>query len=217
VLFVASLILTAVLIGGGHFPAPFDGADAAADFFRRFPDALRLAALLQFGSAIPLGIFTATAASRLQFHGMKVPGVHITMFGGFAAAICQMIAAMFQSVLAQPGIADDRSTMSAFHWLAFAAGGPGFVVPFGLLLAGIAVTSLFGRLLPRPLVWIGLGLAAIAELSTLSMIIPLAAWLLPIARFGGFAWIIAVGVTMPSRRRVGEGGEKQRGSGLSLS
>jgi hypothetical protein len=44
--------------------------------------------------------------------------------------------------------------------------GIGFVAPFGLLLAGLAVPVLIGRLLPRPAAWAGLGIAATALAST---------------------------------------------------
>ncbi len=87
--------------------------------------------------------------------------------------------------------------------LVFVTGGVGHVAPLGLLVAGIAVPSLVGRLLPRWLAWLGIGLALIAELSTLSLLTPAAMVALPIARFGGFAWLIAVGALLPraARRR----------------
>ena len=50
------------------------------------------------------------------------------------------------------------------HDLAFISGGPGFVVPIGLLIAGIAVPGLLARLLPRPLAWAGLIIAALVVL-----------------------------------------------------
>jgi hypothetical protein len=202
VLFVAGIAVTAVMTGGGHFPSPFEGADAAASFFRQYGDAIRIAAFLQFGAAIPLAVYTASVAGRLQFLGMRVPGVYIAMFGGFAAAIAQMISALLQWTLSQPSIASDLSTSSALHWLAFALGGPGYVVPFGLLVAGIAVPSAFGRLLPRPMIWWGLGLALVAELSTLVLVLPAAVYLLPIARFSGYAWMINAGIRLPRNRRA---------------
>jgi hypothetical protein len=40
----------------------------------------------------------------------------------------------------------------ALYFLIFAAGGPGFSVPLGLLIAGISVTAGFTQLLPKWLV-----------------------------------------------------------------
>jgi hypothetical protein len=55
-------------------------------------------------------------------------------------------------------------------------------------------------LIPRWLAFAGLILAAIAELSTLTLLLDGAAFLLPIARFLGFAWLIAVGFLLPQTR-----------------
>jgi hypothetical protein len=85
--------------------------------------------------------------------------------------------------------------------LSFAAGGPGHVVFLGLLIAGLAVPSAVGRLLPRGLALAGVAIAAVAELSTLALISQPAAFLLPLARFGGLAWLIAAAVLLPVQRR----------------
>jgi hypothetical protein len=41
-----------------------------------------MCAFLEFGAAIPLGIFTATMVSRLQFLGVRAAGAQIGFFGG---------------------------------------------------------------------------------------------------------------------------------------
>jgi hypothetical protein len=200
ILFLASLVVTAIMTNGGHFPSPFIAPDLAQGFFARNGNAVRIAAFLQFGAAIPLGIFTATVVSRLQFLGINVAGVAIALFGGFAASLFSAISAVLQWVLAQPGVAPQAGPVRVLHLLAFATGGVGYVVPFGLLLAGVSVITWFTRMLPRWLVWLGLVLAAIAELSSLSLIVTPAVFLLPVARFLGFVWIIATGFLLPRSR-----------------
>src|SRR5260370_12607826 len=79
-LFLASLIVPAIMTKGGHIPSPFASPDLAQAFFYGHADAVRIGAFLQFGAAIPLGIFTATAVSRLQFLGMNVAGAFIPFF-----------------------------------------------------------------------------------------------------------------------------------------
>jgi hypothetical protein len=37
---------------------------------------------LQFGALIPLGIYAATAATRLRFLGVNAAGPYIALFGG---------------------------------------------------------------------------------------------------------------------------------------
>jgi hypothetical protein len=46
----------------------------------------------------------------------------------------------------------------------------------------------------------GLVLAVVAELSWLSLVIPAASVLLPLARFPAFAWLIVAGALLPRRR-----------------
>jgi hypothetical protein len=104
-------------------------------------------------------------------------------------------------VLGQPGVADSAATVRALHLFAFATGGPGHVVPLGLLLAGVAVPAGLMRFLPRWTMTFGLVVAGIAELSTLSLLVPAAAFLLPIARFPAFIWILTAGALLPQSRR----------------
>jgi len=199
-LFLASLVATAIMTNGGHIPSPFIAPDLVQAFFVRNGDAVRIGAFLQFGAAVPLGIFTATVVSRLQFLGMNVAGVFITLLGGFAASLSAAISAVLQWVLAQPGVASQVETTRVLHLLTFATGGVGFVVAFGLFLAGVSVIAWFTRFLPRWLVWVGLVIAAIAELSSLSLVFTPVTYLLPVARFVGLIWIIATGFLLPRSR-----------------
>jgi hypothetical protein len=74
-------------------------------------------------------------------------------------------------------------------------------VTLGLLLAGVSVPSAFAKLLPRWLVWLGLIVAGVAELSSLSLVVPALGILLPLARFPAFVWLIGTGFAMPTSRR----------------
>jgi ABC-type Fe3+ transport system permease subunit len=62
-----------------HFPGPWESAETIAAYFQTQPRAVLMCAFLQFGSAIPLGLFTATIVSRLQFPRRKSRGrLHCT-------------------------------------------------------------------------------------------------------------------------------------------
>ena len=196
-LFLASLFVGTMLAGGEHFPSPFGPEEQSGAYFSRHASAVAVTAFLQFGSAIPLGIYTATVVSRLQFLGLRVAGVFISLFGGLAASFFLALSALSQWVLAQSGVAGAPGAVRVLHWYAFATGGPGHVVPFGLLLAGVSVTAGLTRRLPRWMMVFGLVVAAIAELSTLALILPAAAWLLPLARFPALVWIICAGALLP--------------------
>jgi hypothetical protein len=200
-LFLAAVVLTAVLTGGQHIPSPFAPAEASARYFTEQAHAARLAAFFHFGSAIPLGIFVASTTSRVQFLGMKgVAGLHIALFGGFAAAIFLALSAFGQWVLAHTSGALPIGTIHALTLLQFAAGGPGYVVPFGLFIAGISLTAGIQGFAPRWLMFAGLAIAAASELSSLVLVLPPAAILLPIARFTGFVWMLCIALLLPKSR-----------------
>jgi hypothetical protein len=196
-LFLASLILGTLLAGGEHFPSPFGPEGQSSAYFSQHAKAVAIGAFLQFGAAIPLGIYTATAVSRLQFFGLRVAGVFIALFGGLAASFFLALSALSQWVLAQRGVAGSPGATRVLHWFAFASGGPGHVVPLGLLLAGISVTAGLTRRLPRWMMIFGLVVAAIAELSSLALVVPAAALLLPLARFPALVWVICAGALLP--------------------
>ena len=197
-LFVSSLAAGAILSDGAPYPMPF-AADGTR-YFAEHAGAVRVAAFLQFGAAVPLGIFTATLVSRLRFLGIDAAGVTIALFGGLAASCFLACSALFQWVLASPGVADVTTDARMLQLLAFATGGPGHVVPLGLLLAGTSIAGGLTRRLPRWLMWFGVVLATVAELSTLTLISDRAALFLPLARFPAFIWILCVAFALPSRR-----------------
>jgi hypothetical protein len=198
-LFLGSLVAWSALTGGAPYPQPFGDAGDVR-FFAEHALAVRVMAFLQFGAAIPLGIFTATLVSRLRFLGIEAAGVSIALFGGLAASVFLAASALIQWVLGAPGVADAAADARLLQLLAFATGGPGHVVPFGLLLAGASITGGLTRRLPRWVMWFGIVLAIFAELSTLTLILEPAAFLLPLARFPAFIWILCVAAMLPSRR-----------------
>ena len=199
--FLASLVLTVLLTAGEHFPSPFAQSASAFDFFSRHPLAVRWSAFLQLGAAVPLGLFAATVASRLHFLGVRAAGVTIALFGGIAAAVFLGLSAAVQWTLSWPDVLAAPGLARALHLLAFAAGGPAHVMAVGILLAGVSVTGGLHRLLPRWMMASGLVLAAIAELSWVCLVLPSASYLLPLARFPGFAWLIVAGALLPDRRK----------------
>jgi hypothetical protein len=105
--------------------------------------------------------------------------------------------------MTRPGVAQDAGVTQALYYLGFAIDGPGYAVPLGLLMAGVSVPLLFMRIAPRWIPILGLILAACGELSWLSLEIPDAAFLIPLTRFPGFVWMIAVGFTLPAARAKG--------------
>ncbi len=200
VLFLAGLYPVTTFGGLPYYPGPWESAETIATFFRTRPQAVRACAFLQFGAAIPLGIFTASIVSRLQFLGSRAAGVSIALFGGITTAMMMMAAAVALWAMSQPGIADNSSVLQALYWLTQGFGGAGFSVPFGLLVAGVTIPAAFMRLIPKWLIVLGIAIAICGGLGWLYMVVPGALPLVPLARFPGFVWIIAIGLTLPNSR-----------------
>lgn len=200
-LFAASIAANAIMKGGASYPTPYTPIPQLQDYYTRFSDAIGLAAFLQFGAMMPLGIFTATVVSRLLFHRVKVAGVYIALFGGLASAVFLGVSSLSAWALLQPGVAVETGAMRAVQLFAFATGGFGHVTTLGLLLAGISVPCLAFGLMPSWICWTGLVIAAICVLSVFSMLFPQVSILLPLGRFPAYLWLIAVGFTLPKQRR----------------
>ena len=186
---------------GPSYANPHGPIEEARQFFTANPQALRWSAFFAFGSAVPLGIYTATVVSRLRFRGVRAAGTNIALLGGLAAALALAVSALCSWVLSVPEVNSSIATMRLMHFLSFLAGGVAFAVGFGLLAAGVSVTSLFARLLPGWLVGLGLLIAVAGELSSISLVAYPMAFALPVTRFGGFVWLIAIGSFLPKTAR----------------
>jgi hypothetical protein len=182
-----------------YFPGPWESAQTIVTYFQTHSQAVPMCAFLQFGAAIPLGIFTATMVSRLRFLGVRAAGAHIALFGGLMATFNIALSALVLWVVAYPGIANEAGVVRALYYMVFAVGGVGFSVPIGLLMAGICIPALVMKLLPKWLVVSGLTLAVIGELSSLSLVVPSALFLIPLTRFPSFVWLILSGFKLPKR------------------
>jgi hypothetical protein len=199
-----ALVATAVLAqrlltGGDVYPRAFADANVVTDYFSAHPDVARLTGTLQFGAAVPLAVYSATAYSQMRSLGVRVAGVTIALAGGLLAAGFLALSGLLQWTLGGSTTAGDA--LLAVHATAFVTGGPGHVVFLGLLIAGLTVPALIMRLLPRWLAIAGLVIAVTAELTTLALLVRPLEFLLPVARVVGLAWLIAAGALLPTARR----------------
>ncbi|GIG58755.1 hypothetical protein Lfu02_31270 [Longispora fulva] len=199
-LFVGGIALGTALAGGDPFPSPFGDPAGTLAYFREHHTAVGVGAALQFAASVPFALYAATTAARLRNLGIRAPGATIALVGGVLAAAMLTLSGLLTWVLSRPDVLTEPALVHALHNLAFATGGVGHVVFAGLLVAGLAVPGLLARLLPRGLAVTGLVIAAVAELATLTLLVPDAAVLLPIARFTGMAWLITAGFLLPSTR-----------------
>jgi hypothetical protein len=197
VLTLLGVIVPTAMAGKG----PWQSDKALLDFFSNHSAAGHASAFFTFGAAIPLAVLTAVATNRLRTLGVDVPGRMIALIGGTIASALLAVAGLATLAILQPHVSDSDAAVRALYGLTFALGGPGFVGFSGLLLAGISISALISDVLPK---WVsvgGIAIAVISELATFSTAFTGLDFLLPIGRFGGIAWIVAIGFTLPSSRR----------------
>ncbi|MET7395196.1 DUF4386 domain-containing protein [Dactylosporangium sp. NPDC005572] len=200
-LIIPGLAFTVLTIAGiavaAGVPRP-DAADAdVLAYVQAHAGALRLSAFLSLGAAVPLAIWSAAAYRRLRALGITAPGSAIALVGGVLASGLAALSGLVSWTAA--GTSDSPPLAGALRDLAFATGGPGFVAFLGLLFAGVSIPMLLLGI-ARPVAIAGVVLAAVAELSTLTLLTLAAAPTLPIARFGGLVWLIAVSLLLPASR-----------------
>lgn len=199
----ALMIAAAVVLA--RIPRLAADATAVLGYDQTHQSVLRAGGFLGFAAALPLAIWTATACQRLRTLGVTAPGAVIGLSGGLLAAASFGLSGLLTWTSGQLGAANTPGVARAVADLGFAAGSVGFVAPLGLLLAGVAVPALFLRLMPRPLAWAGLVIAAISLLSVFTLLTPALDATLPVGRFAGLAWLVAASVSLPRARRADEG------------
>jgi hypothetical protein len=200
VLLLAGLIV-GVALAGGVMPLPYGSATEIQQYVTGHHAAAVAIAVGTFGSSIPLAIYAATANARLRQLGITAPGATIALAGGLLASAGLALSSLTAWTLSRPEVTSDVALVRALYYLTYLTGGPWHVVTLGLLIAGIAVPGLIAGLLPRPVAWMGLAIAGLAELTTLVLIWPGLSPLLPVARFTGLIWLIVAGALLPLRRR----------------
>jgi hypothetical protein len=186
------------------FPMPYQPVQTAITYVAAYPRGIRVGSFFQLASAIPLGVFIATVVSRLRFLGVRAAGELIALCGGVAAMGMLIVSALADWSLSTPGITESAGAVRALQLLGFAAGGPGFVAPLGLLFAGVSLAAGLNRLIPRWLMWFGVAIAIASELSTLMLLTWTASVFIPIGRFVGILWMIAIAATLPKSFPVEE-------------
>lgn len=153
-----------------------------------------------FGTSIPLSIWSAVAYRRLRQLGVTAPGTAIGFGGGLLASAMLALSGLVSWTVATSADVATPETLRVLTTLSFAAGGPGFVGGFALLVAGVAVPSLILGLLPRALAWVGLIVAALGMLSVFSLLTPALYVLVPVGRFAGLLWLLATSALLPLTR-----------------
>lgn len=203
-----SLVCIGLLIGGitigvavgGVMPLPYGPPSAVVSYVRAQSTAVRIIAVATFASSVPLALYAALAAARLRRLGAGAGSAAITLTGGALAAGALGLAGLLGWALSIRDVAANAAVVRALYLLVFLTGGPGHIVALGLLVGALAAPG--NRLLPRPIAWIGVATAALAEAATAVLIWPALGVILPIARVLALTWLMVAGVALsPAAQR----------------
>lgn len=200
-IFAAGLVAVAMLRHGAPYINPYAPADAIKAFRLQNPAAIRIGNFTLFGSAVPFGIFAVTVVSRLRYLGIRAAGTNIALLGGLIATIALIVSGLSGWILSLPDVVASAPVAKAISFLSFLFGGAAYAVGFGLLAAGVSVTSFFARTLPRWLVVLGMLVAIAGELSWLSLVAYPANFFIPITRYLGFIWMLLAAIMLTRNRR----------------
>jgi hypothetical protein len=200
VFFNAGLFPVTAMAGMPYWPGPWEPPGVIVPYFQTHAGRVLTCLFLQSGATVCLGLFAAVAVAQLRFLGVRSAGPWIALLGGFLTAFNGLAAAFVVWTMIHPAVVQNPPVVLALYYLSYSFGGPGFSIPMGLLMAGIAIPALINRLLPRWIVVLGLVLAVAGELSWFHLISPALLFLVPLTRFPGFVFLIAVGVALPRTR-----------------
>ncbi|WP_037361012.1 hypothetical protein [Amycolatopsis orientalis] len=199
--FLASLVLPNVLgqNGGASLVTPYStNADLARYLAIAGHGTVPVAAFCQAISALALLVFAGCAADYVHRIGHAASAT-LTRTSGTVAAAFLLLSASVQWILSLPNTGDAPSVYRAVLDLSFITGAAAQVTTTGILIGAIAAATRTAGRLPSWLNWLGLTAAALSVLSVLSLLFKDATPLLPLGRYLGMAWFLALAVLLPRR------------------
>jgi len=201
-LLILTVVYLALLIGGGSqmriaFNTPHD--TAALSYVATNAMTIKLASFLELVSALVLGVFVASSVARVRSIGTRASEMQVATLGGVGVTMMLASSALATWSLTRPGVAGAPGAVTVLQSLAFDGGGPGFAVFLGLFVAGVSIAAGRQRLIPRWLMWFGIGIATACELAALTLLNFTAGYFIPVGRFGGILWMIFISLNLPNR------------------
>jgi hypothetical protein len=195
------LTLAAVAVNA-KTPRPAASGAEVLQYTQDHGTLIKIGAFLLFASSVPLAIAAAVFSQRLRTLGITAPGATIALIGGTLASSGLALSGIFAWATGRLPADAESALPRALADLSFLTGGPAYAVMFAVLIAGISVPGLLADLLPRPMAWIGLALAVIGAISTLTLLDIGFGFLLPIVRFGGTLWLVIAAFLLPRTRHA---------------
>jgi hypothetical protein len=168
---------------------PTDPGPVVQQFYLAHGGAVRMAALLQVLSAIPLALWATAAGLRGHKSDRTREGTVVAWFGGWCAAMLLLLNGLCSWVAADLEVAASAANVRALQLMSFALGGPAFAVLFAMLITGVLISRHAGW--PGWLIALGVVCASCGLLAAFTLVTIKAAVFIPLTRFGGFVWLLA--------------------------
>jgi len=198
--FFASLVAIPILAPGSRIPNPFGDDSDVKSFLLHASSAIRISDFLQLASALCLAAASALLAKILPDQSDREASRWLILSGGSGAAILLALSALFSWAMVAPRAPDPGPALHALQFLPFLLGGPGWAGFFAIFLVGIAAGT--RDALPRWLRRTGYFLAFVSAAATAVLLSIIFSPCLPIARFLGLLWLIAISVWLQRSTRI---------------
>ena len=204
--FVASLVVAGVL-GSSSVVTPYS-SDAAVQAYRledpaTLENLFRVLGLLQGLSALSLPAFVPCLTGFVRRYGSEARAGVVRALATAAGALL-MLSASTSWVLAQIGSKAELSTYRAVSDLSFITGAGPAIATLGAAVLLVATTGRTSRAMPAWVAYSGMVIGAAGMLSMSSLVAEGGSVFIPIGRFLGFIWFIAVSVLLWRRGELKE-------------
>ncbi|MEU1448591.1 hypothetical protein [Streptomyces mirabilis] len=196
--FVASLVVAGML-GPSGAVTPYS-SDADVQSYRlkdpaALENAFRILGLLQGLSALALLAFVPCLTEFVRRYGSEARAGVVRALVTVAGALL-LLSASTSWILAQIGSRAELSTFRAVSDLSFITGAGPAIATLGAAVFLVAATGRVNRALPAWVAWSGMVIGVASVLSMSSLVAEGGSAFIPIGRFFGFIWFIALSVLL---------------------
>ncbi|MEV6029359.1 hypothetical protein [Streptomyces sp. NPDC052036] len=199
--FVASLVIAGAL-GPSGTVTPYS-SDAEVQVYRlkdpaTLEDLFRILGLLQGLSALALLAFVPRLTEFVRRYGSDTRAGVVRAMATVAGTLL-LLSASTNWVLAQISSSAELSTYRAISDLSFITGAGPAVAALGMAIFLVATTGRASHTLPAWVAWSGMVIGVASVLSMSSLIAEGGSVFIPVGRFLGFVWVVALSVLLWSR------------------
>ncbi|MFF4825745.1 hypothetical protein ACFY20_22485 [Streptomyces sp. NPDC001312] len=196
--FVASLVIAGAL-GPSGTVTPYS-SDAEVQAYRlkdpaTLEDLFRILSLLQGLSALALLAFVPCLTAFVGRYGSDARAGVVRALATVAGALL-LLSASTSWVLAQIGSRAELSTYRAVSDLSFITGAGPAIAALGVAVFLVAATGRASHALPAWVAWSGMVIGVASVLSMSSLVAEGGSVFIPLGRFLGFIWFVALSVLL---------------------